>query len=271
MVSTALTTPEEHQIEVAGVRIKSMRAGIGRPLLVLHHSTGSTGWTPFYDRLAEAFDVIVPDLPGYGQSTLPEWAREPRDLAILVLQYLRKQGLRDVSLVGLGFGGFIAAEMATMNPDVISSMVLVGAPGLRPEEGEIMDQMLIEHADYVKAGFCDEATAAQHLGEEVDANLVTLWQFNRVMTARVTWKPYMFNPRLRHLLPEVPTATLLIWGGADRVVPVAIGRQYERALPDARLKVLGAAGHLVEVEEPQAVADLVKVHAAERAPSLRPA
>jgi pimeloyl-ACP methyl ester carboxylesterase len=270
-VSTALTAPREHELEVAGLRIKSMRAGSGPPLLVLHHSTGNSGWTAFYERLAEEFEVMVPDLPGYGQSSLPEWAREPRDLAILALQYLRKQELRDVGVVGLGFGGFIAAEMATMDPGAIWSMVLVSAPGLKPEDGEVMDQMLLDHAEYVRAGFRDEATAVQHLGEEIDRNLVALWQFNRVMTARVSWKPYMFNPRLRHLLPEVHVPTLLIWGAADRVVPIAVGRQYERALPNARLEVVEGAGHLVEIEEPERVAALIREHAAERVPSLRPA
>ena len=112
-----------------------------------------------------------------------------------------------------------------------------------------MDQMLIDHAEYVKAGFRDEGTATKHLGEEIDKDLVALWQFNRVMTARVSWRPYMFNPRLPHLLPEVPTPTLLVWGAEDRVVPLSVARQYEQVLPDARLEVIEGAGHLVEVEE----------------------
>src|SRR5690606_30695346 len=114
-----------------------MQQGTGRPLLMLHHSTGSIGWTPFYDRLVEDFEVIVPDLPGYGQSTMPQWPRHPRDLVILVLQYLRELNLdEDVTLVGLGFGGWVAAELATMSPEALSSLVLIGSPGLLPDEGE---------------------------------------------------------------------------------------------------------------------------------------
>jgi pimeloyl-ACP methyl ester carboxylesterase len=261
--------PAEHEAEVGGLRITSMRAGSGDPLLVLHHSTGNTGWNHFHQCLSDGFEVIVPDLPGYGQSAMPDWAREPRDLAILMLQYLRAQELGGVHLVGLGFGGFIAAEMATMSPERLASLVLIGAPGLKPDEGEILDQMLMDHGEYAKAGFRDEATASHHLGEEIDRELTSLWQFNRVMTARICWRPYMFNPRLPALLPGVPIPTLLVWGGADRVVPLSIARQYERGLPDARLELVEEAGHLVEVEEPQRVADLVKAHVAGRTPSLR--
>ncbi|MPZ99953.1 MAG: alpha/beta fold hydrolase [Dehalococcoidia bacterium] len=266
-MSSAVTSPSEHEVEVAGLRIRSMRGGSGVPLLLLHRSTGNTGWSEFHECLSTNFEVDVPDLPGYGQSTLPEWAREPRDLAILMLQYLRKRDLRAASVVGLGFGGFIAAHMATMDAESVGRLVLVGSPGLRPEEGEIMDQMLIEHAAYVKAGFRDEETATRHLGEEIDPNLLALWQFNRVMTARIAWKPYMFDPRLPALLPEVRTPTLLVYGGADRVIPPAIPARYASTLPNARLELIPEAGHLVEVEEPEVVAGLVHAHALQSQPT----
>jgi pimeloyl-ACP methyl ester carboxylesterase len=265
-VSTALT-PTEHEVHVAGLRIKSMRAGSGSPLLVLHHSTGSIGWSPFYERLAEHHEVDVPDLPGYGQSEMPEWARDPRDLAVLMLHYLRNRRLEDATVVGLGFGGFIGAEMASMDPDAMAQLVLVGAPGLRPEEGEIHDQMLTEHTEYVKMGFRDEETATRHLGEEIDKNVTALWQFNRVMTARVSWRPYMWDGRLPHLLPEITTPTLLVYGEADRIVPRAVAQQYERGLPNARLEIVPGAGHLVEIEEPDTVAGLVRAHVEEREPA----
>ena len=267
---TGLNAPVEREVTVGDLTIASMQRGTGRPLLVLHHSTGTAGWNRFTDLLAEDFQVIVPDLPGYGHSTMPEWAREPRDLAILMLQYLRKLGLNEgVTLVGLGLGGWIAAELATMNHAPLSSMVLIGAPGLRPEEGEIMDQMVIDPTEYARAGFRDNATAIQHLGEAVDPDLVTLWQFNRVMTARVSWKPYMFSLRLAKLLAEVPTPVLLINGSVDRVIPSAIARQYERALPNAQRNTVEGAGHLVEIEEPERVVDLIKQHVNTHAPSLR--
>ena len=55
---------------------------------------------------------------------------------------------------------------------------------------------------------------------------------NREMTARLTWKPYMFNPRLPHFLPRVTTPTLLLWGREDGIVPVICGEQYRRLLPE---------------------------------------
>ena len=58
---------------------------------------------------------------------------------------------------GLGFGGWVAAEMAVMRPQRFAHLVLVGPAGLLPRDGYITDQMTIDHEDYVRAGFADEA------------------------------------------------------------------------------------------------------------------
>ena len=267
-MSTASAAIAEHEVQVNGLTLKSMRNGSGNPLVVLHHSTGATGWSPFHEGLSAYFDVLAPDLPGYGQSTLPDWAREPRDLAVVLLQALRKAGIGQVDLVGLGLGGWVAAEAAVMCPESLRSLTLVGAAGLRPPDGQYLDQMLIDHTEYVRAGYRDDETADRLLGADVDPAKVTLWQFNRVMTARVSWKPYMFNPRLSHVLGEVHVPALVVHGDQDRVVPLSVAREYASLLPDARLEVVAGAGHLVEAEEPERVANLVREHALQHQPSV---
>ena len=259
-MTTSTETHTTEQIDVAGRRIQYLQGGSGDALLVLHHSIGNPGWLPAYEQLSASRQVLVPDLPGYGQSERPEWARDPRDIAILLHQMLDKLGHGAVPVVGLGFGGWIAAEMATMNQQRISSLVLVGAPGIQPDEGEILDQMLVDYDEYVKSGFSDEANYTAEFGEDPAAEVRELWDFSREMTARLTWKPYMFNRRLPHLLQEVQTPTLLVWGADDRVVPMAVAQAYEAALPNASIEVVADSGHLVDMEQPERLAELVAAH-----------
>jgi pimeloyl-ACP methyl ester carboxylesterase len=240
--------------------VRVLHGGRGAPLVMLHHSTGNPGWLPIHARLAERFTVYAPDMPGYGQSARPEWARDPRDLAILIARLIDRLALDQVTLVGLGFGGFVAAELATMEPERLRALVLVGAAGLQPEQGEIMDEMLTDYKDYVKAGFRDDDAFTRALGENAVESFKELWDFSREMTARLTWKPYMFNRRLTPLLSEVQTPALIVWGGEDKVVPPICGEQYARALPNARLETVAGAGHFVELEEPERVADLIARH-----------
>lgn len=251
-------THTERTVELAGRKLRLLEGGQGEPLVVLHHSTGNPGWLPFHEQLAAGFQVIAPDLPGYGQSERPEWAREARDLAILVSQLFEKLGLGSVTLVGTGFGGFVAAELATMDQARLRALVLIGAAGIQPDEGEIVDQMLIDYHDYIKAGFRDETAYHSALGEDPAAQFKELWDFSREMTARLTWKPYMFNRRLPPLLSEVQTPALIIWGSEDRIVPPVCAEQYKQALPNARVELLQGAGHLVELEEPERVTKLIR-------------
>lgn len=250
----------EEYVELATGKIHLLRGGAGRALVVLHHSWGNPGWTPFCERLAGQFDVIAPDMPGFSGSERPAWAREPRDLAIIVSNMMRKLDVEDGVLVGLGFGGYVAAELATMNPSRIGCLVLIGAAGLKPEEGEILDQMMVSHADYVRQSFRDEALFNDVIGEP-EEDLRQLWDFSREMTARVTWKPYMFNRRLQPLLEDLDTSTLIIWGERDSVVPLECGHMYQRLIPGSRLETIVDGGHAVEMEEPDRVADLIHAHA----------
>ena len=103
-MTTATETNTEHIIAVAGLALRYLESGAGMPVVVLHHSTGSPGWIPSIKRLAERAAVHAPDMPGYGQSARPEWAREPRDLGIVLLQALGRLELQSVTLVGLGSG-----------------------------------------------------------------------------------------------------------------------------------------------------------------------
>jgi pimeloyl-ACP methyl ester carboxylesterase len=257
---TTTTAASERTAEVAGLTVRMQESGTGPPLWIIHHSTGNPlGWIPLYEQLAQRFTVTVPDLPGYGRSDRPDWAREPRDLAVVMLRLLDRLDVEAPLLVGFGFGGFIAAELATMAPRRLSGLVLVGAAGVRPPEGEIMDQMLIGHDAYVRAGHADDASFASAYGseDEIDADVKDVWDFSRIMTARVTWNPYMHSRRLPHLLQEITTPTLVVWGEHDRVIPRSAGELYAARIPGARLEVVADAGHHVDVEQPAALAELI--------------
>ncbi len=139
-----------------------------------------------------------------------------------------------MTLVGLGLGGFVAAEMATMSQERIGHLVLVGAPGHQPREGEILDQMMVDFHEYVMAGFRDEEGFRRAFGDDARRAFKELWDYSREMTARLTWKPYMFSRRLAPLLREVRTPALVLHGAEDAIVPVDVARQYAEALPNAR-------------------------------------
>lgn len=244
-------------VTIAGSAMHLARAGQGAPVLVLHHDIGTLDRTDFYDALASRFEVLVPHHPGYGKSERPEWMRSVRDIAVCHRWLLSELGLSNASLVGLGYGGWIAAEMATMAPDDPHRLVLVGAMGVKPSEGFIMDQALFNHLEYTKAGFHDSAAYAAAFGEEPPTDLVVEWEICREMNFRIAWKPYMYSQTLPHLLGAVTAPSLVVWGDDDRIVPRNAGDIYMDRLPNARLETIKSCGHYVDLEKPAELARLV--------------
>ena len=246
----------ETVVELEGVKLHLARAGSGRPLLVLHHDTGSPDQLAFYDELASRFEVLVPHHPGYGKSERPEWLRSVRDVAVIYQWLLSHLGIERASLIGLGFGGWIAAEMATMAPREFHRLILVGAMGLKPPQGDIFDQAIVSYLDYARVGFHDQQAFARIYGD-VSTDQLVAWDLCREMSFRIAWKPYMYNPTLPHLLGGVRAPALVVWGEDDKVVPRSAGEQYAQLLPKARLEIVKAAGHCVDMEQPNELAALV--------------
>jgi pimeloyl-ACP methyl ester carboxylesterase len=255
-------TPTESTVEVAGGKIQMQRAGSGRPLIVLHHDIGNPGWLPFYDTLAGSFAVYVPSHPGFGKSDRPEWMRTVRDMAMVYQWLLRQLGLGPATIVGLGFGGWIGAEMAMMCPHAISHLVLVNPMGFQPQQGEILDQFLINTIDYVRSGFENQDKYVELYTAEPPLDQLEQWEINREMTSRIAYKPYMYDQTLPHLIRGVGTPTLIVWGMQNRIVPRICGEQYRDAIAGARLETMPGAGHFLEVEKPGELAKMVRDFAA---------
>ena len=255
-MATGTRWTEQTTVELAGMKLYLARAGSGPPVLVLHHDIGSPERLDFYDALANRFDVLVPHHPGYGKSERPQWLRSVRDVAVMYQSMLSDLALDRVSLIGLGFGGWIAAEMATMAPRDFHRLILVGAMGLKPPEGDILDQAIVSYLDYARAGFHDQAAFAKIYGD-VSTDQLVEWDLCREMCFRIAWKPYMYSQTLPHLLGGVHTPALVVWGDDDKVVPKSAGERYAALLPKARLVTVRAAGHCVEMEQPGELARLV--------------
>ena len=118
-------------------------------------------------------------------------------------------------------GGWTAAELAVMNPKAVDRLVLVAAAGLKPEQGEILDIFYYPVDQLTKMVYHDPAQVPEWdelFGTPPTPEQADLALRNREMSARLTWKPYMHNPRLP-LLPAArhePDAGRLGARGPDR-------------------------------------------------------
>ena len=223
-MAAVTTSHTEDVVRAAGIDVELRRGGSGPPVLMIHGELGVPGWLDAYDRLARSFEIIVPSLPGYGRSERPDWIMGVHDLAAWIAWLARDLGITEpVRLVGCSLGGWVAAELAAVAPRFIERMVLVGAMGLKPRQGEIFDYFLESGKTGIARAFHrpeESEEFARFYGGEWSPEQADLVEQHREMTCRVAWKPYMHSLTLRHLLPGVATPTLVVWGAHDAIVPL---------------------------------------------------
>ena len=250
----------EQTVRVGGSDVHTWVGGEGEPLLMLHGAGGNRGATRWMEQVATRHTVWAPTHPGFGKSGDAEWMDGVDDLARFYLWFIDAAKLGRPHLLGHSIGGWTAAEMAAMSPDALNRLVLVAPAGLKPERGEILDIFFHSPAELRELTVHDPKTVPEWdalFGKAPTPAELEIAERNREMTARLTWKPYMHNPRLARFLPRVPNSALIVWGREDRVVPVECGELYQRALPNAKLAVLEKCGHLPPIEQPDVFARLV--------------
>jgi pimeloyl-ACP methyl ester carboxylesterase len=229
-------------------RVRLMRAGRGTPLLYLHGARGAGTWLPFMEQLAQRFDVIVPEHPGFGSSDTPDWLDNVGDLAYFYLDVMEELGLEGVHLVGSSLGGWIAAEIAVRSSARLKSLVLSAAAGIHVKGASKGDIFLWSPEKFVRNLFHDQKLADTALAQPVSEAEQMADMKNRLATAKLAWQPRLYNPHLAKWLHRIAVPTLVIWGDDDKVIPPAYGPAFAKLIPGARLEVIANCGHVPQLE-----------------------
>lgn len=239
--------------------------GSGPPLVVLHRDVCAPGTSPFLEALAGSYTVFAPHLPGFGDSDRPEWMRSVAQLGVVTARILDALEICPCPVVGLGFGGWVAADVATLGGRRMDALVLVSPFGIKPKSGEITDFALLSVAEYASLGFHDPAAYLELCGEEPDEDLLRSWDAAREMVTRIAWKPIGHSRALPPMLGLADVPALVVWGYEDAIVPRAAAQDWLRALPNASKVMLPDVGHQVDLEAPAELAELVSEFVAKQA------
>jgi pimeloyl-ACP methyl ester carboxylesterase len=244
----------ESFVEVDGCRTHLRRGGAGEPLLFLHGASGAPAILPFMEKLAQRFDVLVPQHPGYGLSAEPEWLENIHDAAYFYLDFLKALNLSRVTVVGSSMGGWIAMEMAVRDTARIKSLVLVSPAGIAAPGVQPADIFLLQPDELVRSLFFDQKLAQARLAqpEDIDISLK-----NRHATARLAWEPRLHDPFLPKWLHRIDVPVTIVWGRQDRILPVGFVDEFRRLLPKAQIHVLENCGHLPHAERADEFVDIV--------------
>jgi pimeloyl-ACP methyl ester carboxylesterase len=250
---------EATKLRVADVDLEVVECGQGRPLLFLHGGGGFDARQPFVAPLSAQRRLIAPWHPGFGKSDLPDWLDSVDDIAYLYLELMDRLDFRDLDVIGCSIGGWIAAEMATKSPERIRRLILVSPVGIKvgpADKLDIPDIFAMPDDDVQKLLYHDPGRMKRNIATMSDDELAATFRARETL-ALLTWEPWMHNPKLRRRLHRIVSSTLFIRGESDGLVSQAYIEAYSRLLPNARILTIKAAGHVPQLEQPAAFADVV--------------
>jgi pimeloyl-ACP methyl ester carboxylesterase len=242
---------------IAGVSVELLIKGQGQDLLFLHAGHGFEPDDPLVTELSKHYRVIAPSHPGFGASERPDHLNSMDDLVFFYLDLIEELDLTNVILVGVSFGGWVAAELATRGTGRISQLVLIDAVGVKfsgRETRDITDIFAISLEEIPSLFFHDSEKGLAALGnfdfKNMSLESTTRLARNRESLLLFGWSPTLYNPKLLGRLHRVHVPVLVIWGADDKVVSAEYGRKYAAAFADAEFCMVKNAGHYGYLEQP---------------------
>jgi pimeloyl-ACP methyl ester carboxylesterase len=219
--------------------------------------------------LASRHDVVVPAYPGFEghQDDVDGAWREWDSAADLALHFRSSHGpapSRRPRVLGAGFGGWVALELALLAPEQISALVLVAPYGVKLFDRttrDFADVLLLDPPEQIALGWADPARCRGLRmpgfpdGLPDEQHQVAFDE--RAVLARYAWKPFLHNPRLGRWLHTITTPTLIVQGEHDQMVAPGHGQELAARMPHARFVEIPDAGHYPYLEQPDAFADVV--------------
>ena len=240
------------------LRVHSQGSG---PALVYFHGPWGLVWDPFLDALARDYTVYAPEHPGTTPGS-PDDIYQLDGLWDLMLCYdemLDSLGVEQAVLVGHSFGGMVACELAATAPRRARQLVLIDPIGFWRDGEPVQNWALLELSEIRRRLFRDPGgDAAKRLFGDTeadpDARVRVTWAMGT--TGKFIWP--LPDKGLKRRIHRVKAPALIVWGKEDAFVPPVYADEFTRRLPGARVHTVDQAGHAPHLEQPDAVARVVR-------------
>lgn len=255
-----MTGAELRSVQVDGYSISYREAGQGAALVLLHgFLCDSRCWRRQLSGLSDRFRVVAWDAPGAGSSSDPPDTFTTTSYARCLAGFLDTIGIDRAHLVGLSWGGVLAQQFYRLYPERLRCLILAdtyaGWKGSLPEPvwRERLATCLLDAtgpsnaviAKFLPGMFTD--AVPQDVREELSA---ILSDFHPIGFRLMSMSSAEMDTR--DLLPRIDVPTLVLWGDDDRRSPLHVASQLHATIPAAELAIIPNAGHVSNMEQPEA-------------------
>ena len=251
---------------VDGTRLRLIDSGNGTPVVFIHGFGASIyGWRyQLPPTVTAGYRVVAFDNRGFGFSDKPAHGYTNAAYAHLVVSLLDSLGIASAVLVGHSMGGAIAAEVALTYPDRVRGLVLIDAAGYGvrwpgvlklarwPQVGAVVTRFRARWITgrILRSTFADPSKVTE---AEVDQYYAPVPDPAYGRALRGVLREFRFDSLGGGRLGGVLAPTLILWGDADRWIPLRVGTRFARELPRSEFVVVAHTGHDAADESPEQV------------------
>lgn len=228
--------------------------GQGEVLLLLHGLFGAlSNWETVTNHFSQQYRVVIPMMPIY---EAPKKKADLESLSAFIEAFVAQMQLEDLTILGNSLGGHVGLIYTLGNPDKVKRLILTGSSGLfengmggsYPKRGNY--EFVKERVEYT---FYDPEVATEQLVDEVFEVTKSIPKCLRMVSfARSAQRHNMAG-----VLDQIRVPTLLIWGLNDTITPPMVAHEFDKRIPNTRLRFIDECGHAPMMEHPQRFNSLV--------------
>lgn len=215
------------------------------PILILHGwNLDASKYQPLQKELVKhGYKAFCFDLPGFGKSKTLSSPFTIHTYARYVVDWLKKQKLKEVAVIGHSFGGRIGVYLSINYPSMVKTLILSGTPGLGADmtlkETIYLFLAKIGKIIFAFPPFC----ILQDFARKLLYKIVGSYDYYRTKGVVRTTFQNIIAYRLEPLLNKINIPTLIIWGEKDKIVPVKVAYGMNRLIKDSKISIIPHAHH----------------------------
>lgn len=249
------------KVNVNGIQIAYTRKGTGKPLVLVHgYPLDHTIWDEVLPLLENEFDIITPDLRGFGQSEVVESQYKISDMAAEIAGLLDQLGIDKTVIAGHSMGGYISLAFARAYPERVLGLGLVASQALAdpPERKQGRYDAAVEIMKTGVGPVAESMSVKLTPDERVQTFVRNLIAVQRPVGLAGTLKAMAERDDSTAILSGLRFPVAIVHGEIDELIPVQRAQEIKADIPHAIFTELSGVGHMPMMENPQATATALK-------------
>jgi pimeloyl-ACP methyl ester carboxylesterase len=254
------------EIKIDDHKIVYLEGGQGPTVLLLHgYTCDKDNWIIFAPYLTKDYHVVIPDIPGYGESSMIEKASYDLSNQMSRLhKFAQALELKKFHIAGNSMGGFFAGTYAVRYPDEIISVGLFNAAGVKSLEKSVVMKMMEKDENPLLLKDSKDMQRLMSLAFVNPPSLLLLYPLKKVFTQTALANHKFYEKERKEIfpdflslekeLPNIKAPTLILWGDQDKVLDVSSVPVFEKGLKNHKTVIIKDCGHLPMIEKPQETA-----------------